>query len=540
MKLQELSWKVGGQQGEGIDTTGDILAASLARQGYWLYGYRQFSSRIKGGYSEYKLRISIRPRPALSENTQLLLALSQGALEANKADLAAGCLTIADGDPGKLPATGHIIHMPMAKIAEEIGNSTAKNMVGLGAVSAIMGLPLAPLKEIIGERFLKKGGKDLDTNMDAADRGYCWARDNFAQPALSLEPGDGQRRMYLMGNHAVAMGALAAGCRVVAAYPITPASEIMEYMVRKFPETGGLMVQTEDEIAAITMAIGAAYAGARAMTATSGPGLSMMAEGNGLAGMAEVPVVIIDIQRGGPSTGLPTKHEQSNLLPAIFGSHGDSPRIVLSPGSIEDCFYYTIKAFNLAEIYQCPVIILSDIALAMAKQTADPFNPEEVEVDRGKLLPWDQPIDNPEGMFSRYAFTASGISPRVVPGQTGGIHHVTGVEHDEQGLPSEDPLNRIRMMRKRLDKLPGNMPGSISYKGAGQPDCLLIGFGSTQGVLDETVELLEAEGMKAGRLQIKILWPFPAGDVVAYLEQAKRVFVVENNALGQLARLISS
>ncbi|MHB1125685.1 MAG: 2-oxoacid:acceptor oxidoreductase subunit alpha [Bacillota bacterium] len=538
MKLQELSWKVGGQQGEGIDTTGDILATALARQGYWLYGLRQFSSRIKGGYSEYKLRISVRPRPALSDDVHLILAINQGALEANKSELDAGCLVIADGDAGPCPQTGNILHLPMVGIAEELGNISVKNMVGVGAVSAILGLDPTPLHDIIGERFRKKGESAQEINIEAANRGYRWAQENYAQTGLTLERGDGQRRLYLGGNHALAMGAIAAGCRVMAAYPITPASEIMEYLVQKLPDIGGVMVQTEDEIAAITTAIGAGYAGARAMTATSGPGLSMMAEGLGLAGMAEIPVVVMDVQRGGPSTGLPTKHEQSNLLPAIFGSHGEGPRIVLAPGSIEDCFFYTVSAFNLAEIYQCPVIILSDVALSLAKQTADPFDLHAVELDRGSLLPVDQPVDNSEGLFKRYAFTASGISPRVIPGQPGGIHHVTGVEHDEKGFPAEDPLNRIHMMRKRLEKIPGKLPGSVSYKGGDDPYCLLVGFGSTQSILDETVELLAANGINAGRLQVKILWPFPVHEFAPYLDRAQRVFVVENNATGQLAELI--
>jgi 2-oxoglutarate ferredoxin oxidoreductase subunit alpha len=325
----------------------------------------------------------------------------------------------------------------------------------------------------------------------------------------------------------------------MAAYPITPASDIMEYLIKKMPKVGGVVVQTEDEIAAINMVIGAAYGGARAMTATSGPGLSLMMEAIGLAGMTETPVVIVDTQRGGPSTGLPTKHEQSDLYAVLFGTHGEIPKIVLAPSTAEECFYETARAFNLAEQYQCPVILITDLALSLAKQTVEPLRREAVEINRGKLVTEVDPSQLNGQLFKRYAFTEDGISPRVIPGVKGGIHHVTGVEHNEVGRPDESAANRERMMRKRLRKLEGvELEGSVSFNGPEDYDTLIVGFGSTRGPIEEAMERLAAEGQRVAHAHVKVLAPFPTKTLSSYTERAKKVVVVENNATGQLSKMM--
>jgi 2-oxoglutarate ferredoxin oxidoreductase subunit alpha len=362
----------------------------------------------------------------------------------------------------------------------------------------------------------------------------------FNRQDMYLEKADGQNRMFMIGNDAIALGALAGGSRFMAAYPITPASEIMEYLIDKLPKFGGAVIQTEDEIAACTMAIGANYAGARTFTASAGPGLSLMMEAIGLSGITEQPLVIIDTQRGGPSTGLPTKQEQSDLMAMIYGTHGEIPKVVMAPSTVQEAFYDTIEAFNIAEEYQCPVILLTDLQLSLGKQTVEPLDYSNIEIRRGKLQTEELPEIENKGYFKRFEVTKDGVSPRVIPGTKNGIHHVTGVEHDETGKPSEAAGNRIDQMDKRLRKL-----NSIQFKNPvhkniqhENPDVLLVGFISTRGTIEEAMVRLEADGLKVNHAQIRLIHPFPTEEMLPLVEAAKKVIVVENNATGQLASLL--
>ncbi len=351
----------------------------------------------------------------------------------------------------------------------------------------------------------------------------------------------------MTGNDAVGLGSAAAGCRAMYAYPITPATDIMEYLMKKLPKLGGIVLQTEDEIAALNMVIGSAYAGARSMTATSGPGLSLMMEAIGLSGMTETPVVIVNTQRGGPSTGLPTKHEQSDLNACLYGTHGEIPKIVLAPSTAEECYYDTIRAFNLAEIYQCPVILMTDLALSQATQTVHYIEPVQPKLDRGSLqrLPSEDDdtvsiLNDPERFipFKRYELTENGISPRIVPGTAKGIHHVTGVEHSEVGRPSELTINRQEMMDKRLRKMKNmTIPHSVGFSGPKNSDLLIVGWGSTRGVIEEAVERLSSE-FTVSHVHIKVLMPFPTEEMKDLIKDVKHVLVVENNSTGQLAALL--
>jgi len=340
----------------------------------------------------------------------------------------------------------------------------------------------------------------------------------------------------MIGNEAIGLGSIAAGCRLMSAYPITPASEIMEYLIKKLPKFGGTVVQTEDEIAAVTMAIGANYAGVRTMTASAGPGLALMMEAIGLAGMTETPLVIVNTQRGGPSTGLPTKQEQSDLNAMVYGTHGEIPKIVIAPASIEDCFYDTIEAFNLAEQYQVPVIVMTDLQLSLGKQSCEMLKLDEVPIHRGKLVR-DLPELQQNELFKRYELTEDGVSPRVLPGDKYGLHHVTGVEHDETGRPSESAVNRQKMMDKRLTKLDGlNVRDAIRIDAPhDQADLLVVGMGSTGGTIDEARSRLEADGLTTNHITIRQIHPFPTALVAAEMAKAKKVIVLENNATGQLA-----
>ncbi|WP_054956147.1 2-oxoacid:acceptor oxidoreductase subunit alpha [Paenibacillus dakarensis] len=542
--INQLSWKIGGQQGEGVESTDRIFSTALNRLGYYLYGYRHFSSRIKGGHTNNKIRISTQPIRSIADDLDILVAFDQESIELNAHELRAGGVVVADAKFNPVVPEGSAIRLfpvPITAIAEELGTSLMKNMVASGASWALLGLPLDVFNRAVEEEFGRKGAAVVEKNLEAVKRGAEYVLELAGGPLdeFKLMPADGKQKLFMIGNDAIGLGAVAAGCRLMSAYPITPASEIMEYLIKKLPKFGGTVVQTEDEIAAVTMAIGANYAGVRTMTASAGPGLSLMMEAIGLAGMTETPVVIVDTQRGGPSTGLPTKQEQSDINAMIHGTHGEIPKIVLAPSTLEECFYDTIEAFNLSEKYQVPVIVVTDLQLSLGKQSCEPLDYNRIVIDRGNLVT-DVPDQEDKALFKRYEFTESGVSPRVLPGVKNGIHHVTGVEHDETGRPSESADNRKKMMDKRLGKLSQVVVTNPILADAPYetPDLLIIGMGSTGGTIDQAREELEKDGISTNHVTVRLLHPFPDEEIKPYIESARQVVVVENNATAQLANLV--
>lgn len=545
MKSQ-VSWKVGGQQGEGIESTGEIFATAMNREGYYLYGYRHFSSRIKGGHTNNKIRVSTTPVHAISDDLDILVAFDQETIELNHHEMRDDSVIIADAKakPSRPEnCKAQLIVLPFTDIAKELGTKLMKNMVAIGATCAIMDLDIKSFESLIANTFGKKGENIVDMNVQALHAGYEAMKEEMTdlKGDYHLEASQSEPHLYMIGNDAIGLGAISAGSKFMAAYPITPASEIMEYMIENLPKVNGAVIQTEDEIAAATMAIGANYAGVRAFTASAGPGLSLMMESIGLSGMTETPLVIVNTQRGGPSTGLPTKEEQSDLMQMIYGTHGDIPKIVVAPTDAEDSFYLTVEAFNLAEEYQCPVIILSDLQLALGKQTVEQLDFNRVEIKRGELLQSDIERDEDDkSYFKRYALTASGVSPRPIPGVKGGIHHVTGVEHSPEGKPSESAQNRQEQMDKRMRKTENLLINEpvIDDQPYDEADILYIGFISTKGEIQEGKARLEDEGIKVNHLQIKQLHPFPTQIVQEAVDKAKKVVVVEHNYQGQLANIL--
>jgi 2-oxoglutarate ferredoxin oxidoreductase subunit alpha len=543
--INQLSWKVGGQQGEGIESTGEIFAIALNRLGYYLYGYRHFSSRIKGGHTNNKIRVSTTEVRSISDDLDILVAFDQETIDVNYKELHSKGVILADAkfNPKKPEDTEATLYaVPFTEIATELGTSLMKNMVAIGATSAVLDLDIQVFEVVVREIFGKKGDQVVAKNMDAIKAGFDRMKENLAVgiETMQLEKADGKKRMFMIGNDAIALGAIAGGCRFMAAYPITPASEIMEYLIKKLPALGGTVIQTEDEIAACTMAIGANYGGVRTITASAGPGLSLKMEAIGLSGITETPLVIVDTQRGGPSTGLPTKQEQSDLMAMIYGTHGEIPKIVMAPSTVEEAFYDTAEAFNLAEEYQCPVIILSDLQLSLGKQTVEPLKYDKVEIRRGKLVRDEIPANENNAYFKRYEVTEDGVSPRVIPGMKNGIHHVTGVEHDETGKPSESAANRIAQMDKRFRKVENIRFDTPVYKNAKHEDAdvLFVGFNSTRGVIEEAMTRLENDGLKVNHAHIRLIHPFPTDEVLPLVRSAKKVVVVENNATGQLANIM--
>ncbi|MED5050556.1 2-oxoglutarate ferredoxin oxidoreductase subunit alpha [Anoxybacillus sp. UARK-01] len=543
--VSQLSWKVGGQQGEGIESTGEIFSIALNRLGYYLYGYRHFSSRIKGGHTNNKIRVSTTQVRSVADDLDILVAFDQESIDFNFHELRDGGIVIADAKFNPvIPEGSHVTlyAVPFTDIATNLGTSLMKNMVAVGASSAVLGLDINVFQEVVEGIFGRKGQQVVEKNMEAIRAGAQFMKEQLGEnlQLMKLDQADGKKRMYMIGNDAIALGALAGGARFMAAYPITPASEIMEYLIKKLPALGGTVIQTEDEIAACTMAIGANYAGVRTLTASAGPGLSLMMEAIGLSGITETPLVIVDTQRGGPSTGLPTKQEQSDLMAMIYGTHGEIPKIVMAPSTVQEAFYDMVEAFNLAEEYQCPVIVLSDLQLSLGKQTVEPLEYEKIQIRRGKLVADElPPLANKEN-FKRYEITDDGISPRVLPGMINGIHHVTGVEHAETGKPSEVASNRNAQMDKRLRKLKQLKFQTPVHKNAKheEADVLLVGFNSTRGAIEEAMERLERDGLKVNHAHVRLIHPFPTDEMLPLVQKAKKVIVVEHNATGQLANLL--
>ena len=547
MKKQELSWKAGGQQGEGLESLGEIFAAALCSLGYDVYGYRQFSSRIKGGHTSYKLRIANHPVATIATGCNLLIAMDPDTLAVDAPELSTEGVLVADTAwLAEVNPKVRTVALSWNELSKTGGKALPKNILALGITAALLGIDTAKLLPLLEKQYGRKGAEVMATNRLALETGHDYIKNNYADllgtftmPKLE----NPQPKLFMLGNEAIALGALTAGAKFMSAYPITPSSEIMEYMVKYAPDEGGVMLQTEDEIAACTMAIGASYAGARAFTATAGPGLSLMAEAIGLAEMTETPLVLVDTQRGGPSTGLPTKHEQSDLMAAIYNTHGDTGKIVLSPSSIEEAFYYTFEAFNLAEEYQCPVIVLSDLQLSLGKQSVTSLDYDKLHIRRGKLVKEGLPdIKSPE-YFKRYDLDAEdNISLRALPGTPNGISLGTGLEHDEVGRPSENKAMRTDQTNKRLRKMRGVIDtfDQPLYEDApyAQSDLLIIGMAGTRAVISEVADELREKGLRVNHVQMRLLSPFPVCALNHYLQEAKKIVVVEHNATAQLARLI--
>jgi 2-oxoglutarate ferredoxin oxidoreductase subunit alpha len=411
------------------------------------------------------------------------------------------------------------------------------NTVALGAALGLASYDKQILSSVISEYF--GAGDVAKANVAAAAAGYDYVKTNSKRDlSHKLTPIGDSRRILLSGNEALALGALAAGCKFMAAYPMTPTTPIMEYMASKAKDFDIAVVQPEDEIAAINMVIGASFAGVRSMTATSGGGFCLMVEGLGLAGMTETPIVVVLGQRAGPAIGLPTRTEQGDLEFAIHAAHGEFPRAVLAPASVEDAFWLTIKAFNLAEKYQTPVILITDQYLASSYATVERFDLSKVTIDRGLLLSREQLAKL--GEYKRHQITESGISPRAIPLEGGALVVTDSDEHNEEGHLIEDAETRTAMMLKRLRKMEGLRQEIVRPRvyGTTQPEITLLGWGSTYGAIKEAVDLAMNDGLTVNLVHFNEIWPFPAEATARALQGAKKIIAVENNATAQLAHLL--
>jgi len=544
---EDFNWAIGGEAGDGIDSTGKIFAQALSRAGRHVFTSKDFASRIRGGYTAYKIRTSVDRVRSVVDRLDVLIALTQRTVEENTDELHEGSVIIYDGERTMMsdfeaPEGTVGLDVPLKRLAEEAGGAIMRNIVALGAACAVADFPIENLDEALEKRFGEKGEAIVEGNKEAARLGKKHVEEHYEPGDLDYELATtGSDYVLLNGDQAIGMGAIAAGCRFYAGYPITPATDVMEYLKGRIERYGGHVEQAEDELSAINLALGAARAGARAMTATSGPGMDLMTETFGLVATSETPLVIANIMRSGPSTGMPTKQEQGDLDAMLYGGHGEVPRFVVAPTTIDECFWKTVEAFNLAEKYGTPVYLVGDLSLAVTEQTFEPdtFDMDEVEIDRGMLVtePDDlEPWLDEQDRFQPHADTPDGVSPRTIPGVTDGAHMTTGLEHDALGRRTEDTEVRKAQVEKRQRKVEtAREREAWDYREFGdeEADTLVISWGSNEGAMVEAMEYL-SEPVRF----VSVPYVFPRPDLTKEVEAAEEVIVVECNATGQFADLI--
>ncbi len=514
---------ISGAAGEGVQTLGDLVAGSLLAHGYPVFVTQEFESRIRGGMTSVRLRIRDSVRNAPRQDADVLIGLNPDAARHYRSMLRPdGRLLAPDGD-------GDVIVVPFKKLAEQAGGTAQMaNTVAAGAILSLIGVPIAPLEALLAERFGKKGDDVVSANVAAARAGV----DAVPREACSaaLPPRD-ERFLFLSGHDAVPLAAAAAGCRFMSAYPMSPSTGIITTFAAD-ESLGVLVEQAEDEIAAINMAIGASFAGARAMTATSGGGFALMTEAVSLAGMIETPVVIVIAQRPGPATGLPTRTAQEDLLFAVHAGHGEFPKAVLAPSDPQDVYDKTVRAFDLAERFQVPVIVLTDQYLADSRFSLALL---DTSAQAGPSLADPGAFD--QSRYQRYRIEKNGVSPRLSPGQSRHLVCADSDEHTEDGHITED-LAKVRpaMVTKRLQKLASLqsvMAAPLAHR-TEDADTILIGWGSTAGAIREATDLLRERQQRVGHLHFSELWPLPEFSV----PRDRRIIFVEGNATGQLRWLL--
>ncbi|WP_085440146.1 2-oxoacid:acceptor oxidoreductase subunit alpha [Magnetofaba australis] len=540
MEKKDLVIRIAGEGGEGIISTGDFIAAACARAGLEVYTFKTFPAEIKGGYAMYQVRASSETLYNQGDTFDVFCAFNGEAYELNKHLLKPGTAFVYDYPGGdfepEIPEGVHAYPIPMSKTAKGLKQYRAKNMVAMGAMSVLFNINEETLIRVLTDKFTSKGEEVLRLNLEAFELGKKMAAEQSKtdtyRVADAQEPKD---VIIISGNDAVGLGAVIGKLDFFSAYPITPATEVAKYVSTHLPKCGGVLVQAEDEIASLAQVLGASYAGKKSMTATSGPGLALMSELLGMSTMSETPALVVDVQRGGPSTGLPTKHEQSDLFLAIHGGHGDSPRVVMSVEDVKDCIDMTVDALNIAEEYQTPVVLLSDGSLAFSTQTIPRPDPASYTiVDRRK---WDG-----QGEFKRYLFTDDNISPMADPGTPGAMHIATGLEHSETGAPNYGPVAHEANHRKRFNKIAPLVdkykPTEIDGDPDEEADVGIITWGSTIGVAREAIARMREEGIKVKGFYPKLLYPMPVKQYEDFAAKCKKILVPEVNFQGQLSHFI--
>ena len=551
---QTFAIAIGGAAGQGVATPGDIFAKIFSRRGLNLNAYNAYQSIIRGGHTLLTIRAGPEKVTNMGDRIDLLIPLNQDAMDRHLGLLRAGAACIYNADtikPGVAASGVQLCPLPVSELADITRNKVAQNTLALGAGLHMMGIGFPALEEVLREQFKKKGEAVVAENIGVARAGYDYAAAHFrafANPLPKME----KRYAVLSGNTALAMGGAAAGVKFYCAYPMSPSTGVLHWMAAHARKAGIMVRQVEDEIGVINMAIGAAHGGVRAMCATSGGGFALMSEGLGMSAMIETPVVVINCQRAGPSTGVPTKTEQGDLWQMLGAAFGDYPRVIAAPLDIGDCFKLIPEIFNVADRFQCPGLVLCDLLLSEGRLSVDPKDLDfSTAIDRGELITSSNGNGAgaevaTNGSYKRYKITESGISPRAVPGVPEHIHTVATDEHMEDGVLISDeftnPVKRRAMMEKRMRKVAGIEAAVAPPKLMGPRDAevTLIGWGSTKGVIEESCEILNEQGISANHLQIRWLVPLHGEAILQILKGARHTIIVENNYSGQFARYLRS
>lgn len=536
--------KIGGEAGQGLVTVGELLSGAFALAGYHVFTSQDYESRIRGGHNFYQIRLADRPVASSADDVDIVVAMDKTSIEAHAHELTAHGMVVYDSASLKVKREGpEFLDVPFREIAiSETNSPLMANTVASGAVLGMLGVDITHMKNLIARRFKKKGQEVVRHNIKAAESGYAYAMTECTQCRFdpAEPPEGGKAKVLLNSSEAVAMGALASGLRFYSAYPMTPSTGVMNNIAARAEKYGVVVEQAEDEIAAINLALGASYAGARAMTGTSGGGFALMVEGLSLAGITETPIVIAESQRPGPATGLPTRTEQGDLLFVIHTGHGEFPRVVLAPGSPQEALLLTNRAFELSEKYQVPAFVLMDQYLADSQWSYEGLDTDGLVYNDYRLRGTEFASLN---TYARYTYTPSGISPMAVPGDGPHVVVADSDEHDEQGHLVEDIETRNAMVKKRwfnkIEALRAEMREPL-VMGSDKPEVVLVGWGSTYGVLKEAVEALNAQGTPACHVHFTEIYPFPApsGKYMDVLRGARLTVCVEGNATGQFARLV--
>lgn len=552
--MQEVTIGIAGAAGDGLDKSGDTLAKTCGRLGLHVYAYNAYQSIIRGGHIWLRVRIGENKVYSHGDHLSGLIALNQDSIERHAPEVEEGGAIVFNSDKIKCDASlvrkgVQILPLPMAEITKEVVakhgalQPIMQNTVAIGAISYLAKLGMDEAANVLHDTFAHKGEKVIDLNVSLLKVGYDYAKEH-AKPFTEDWKFTRKRRPFVTGNEAISIGAAAAGCKFYSAYPMTPASTILHWMANHAKKTGILVKQGEDELAVMNMTVGAGIAGARAMCATSGGGFALMTEALGMAGIMEVPIVCVEVQRGGPSTGLPTKTEQADLFQVYGASQGEFPRLIVAPKDVADAYQTTVDVFNYADRYQMPVIIMSDLLLSEHPETVDSeaFNPN-VEINRGELVK-EWPESN--GKYKRFKFTPSGVSPRALPGTANTLYVSPSDDHDEESILISDmftspPVRRMIMLKRmhKLEELLKELPPP-KLEGPADAAVTLVTWGSTYGVVREAAELLTAAGTKTNYLVIKWIYPFHAKEVTDALSKAKKKISVEVNYTSQMARYIRS
>jgi 2-oxoglutarate/2-oxoacid ferredoxin oxidoreductase subunit alpha len=532
-----LSIAVTGSGGAGALTAGNLLLEVCAKVGCYGVLTRSVGPQIRGGEAAAMLRLGASPVNGIADRFDVMLAMDWNNVDRFAAEiiLDSASVIIADPEQGEIPdvitnSGAKILQLPMAELAKQVPKGRV-NMVAVGAIAEILALPETAVHEVLQKQLSKKGEEALQASLDTLDIGRRAVADADKFP-LPVNGDSGEGRWIITGNHAAGLGAVRGGVRFVAAYPITPATEVLEWLSKTLPEVGGSLVQAEDELASINMAIGASYGGVPALTATSGPGLALMIESLGLAVGSETPVVVIDVMRAGPSTGIATRSEQSDLNIGLYGMHGDAPHLLLAPNSIADCIFTSQWTMYLAEAMQTPAIILSDQFLGQARSVID------VPADVTYIARRDV-NEKPAAEYRRYELTANGISPMTIPGTPNGGYVADGLEHNTSGTPSGSEADRSAQMDKRLKKITSFDYGDQWADISGEGDIAVITWGSTTGATREAIARLQDEGIDNIRLiSIRLLLPVQPEKFDAALSGIKKAFIIEQCHTPQFYRYL--